>query len=200
VGGMGAPHSAASNGRSASALFGFLQDNDLAPPSAGEVANKAIVRAFKELSDKEAKKAAKITSYKDFAERVRTSKCMSRAALESDPEAYWQMHWLFFTVHYLFTTHGWGVAGVYYTLVMKRWEEGFLNVQALVDTEEFRRGDYGASLDQRAFVVAIQKGAPTGAGLTSGTKTRQNASDTYCAKCKLYFPKFKMHETSNCRQ
>jgi hypothetical protein len=186
--------------RASPALFNFLQDNLLAPASQGEGAARGIIQVFKTMAAKQAKEMGTVTSYKEFAERFRKSKCLSRVALEKDPDAYWQMQWLFHTVHHLFTVDGWGVAGVYYHLVVQRWDEGFLDVQHHVDSEEFRRGDYAGALDMRAWVEAKQPGSAGKHGVSSGTKTRQNKTDTWCNKCKRYFTVEKKHETTTCRQ
>jgi hypothetical protein len=203
LGGVGAAGRAS---RSAPALFAHLQHQGLAPPTAGEEAMRAVAQVFKAMGEKESKKAAAVASYKDFAEFIRTSKVLTRDAHDADPTSYWQMHWHFQSVHHIFATSGWEVAGAYHALVMKDWQEGFLDIDAMVDTEECRRGDLGGALHQRFFLTAqhnskAKKAGPTKAAYPShGTKEKAKPTDTWCAHCGGFFPVEKSHKTSTCRK
>lgn len=182
--------------RTSEGLYGVLQQHGLAPGTPGERANNAIGQMLKGLGDKEAKKATQIASYNDFARLVRKTKVLTREMLESDPQMYWSMNWLQSGVHYLDLEYGWGVAGLYYTKVMADWTDGFLHIDSLVDTEEFRRGNVEGSLHQRSFIVAVQQGR----GTTSGSRKKMNDDDTWCNHCMLWFPKGKGHFTKSCQK
>ena len=196
----------ASETRAAPGLFNHLQRHKLAPQTPGEAAVTAISQAFKLAGDKEAKKIAAVKSFKEFIEFVRRSKVTSRAMYDKDPESYWHMQWHVQSVTHLFTEHGWPVACEYHVRVLKSWAEGFLDLSAMVDTEECRRGDVEGALHQRVYLVSLQlkgKGGTGGASSTSGsagTARKVNADDTYCNFCQKWYPASASHESSTCRK
>jgi hypothetical protein len=186
----------ASRSATSNRLYGRLQQHGLAPATPGERANQAIGQVLKGLSDKEAKKASKIESYYDFAKMLRETKVLTWETSEEDPDMYWAMQWLSTGVSYLHQEYGWGVAGLYYHKVMKAWTSGFLHIETLVLTEEFRRGDLAGGLHQASFFVAVQQGMAK----TSGSRRKGGDGDTWCNNCALWFPKAKLHDTKSCKK
>ena len=177
----------------------------MAPPTPGEAAVTAITQAFKLAGDKEAKKISSVKSFKEFIEFVHRSKVTSRAMFDQDPESYWHMRWHVESVTHVFTEHGWAVACEYHVRVLKSWAEGFLDLSALVDTEECRRGDVEGALHQRVFLVALQlKGKTGGASADksgyTGKVQKVNVDDTYCNFCQKWYPASAGHESSTCRK
>jgi hypothetical protein len=152
--------------RSAGGLFAHLQDQGMAAPSPGEAALLAIKQVFKLTGEKEAKKATKVDSFSDFHEVMRKSKVLSRESHDKDPDSFWQMHWHSQSVTHLYANWGWDTASLYHKSVMKAWEEGFLDLPSMVDTEEARRGDVAGAMHQRFFHTALQT---TGAKLKDPT-------------------------------
>ena len=196
--------------RAAPSLFESLQDNGLAPPAQGEAALRAITTAFKSLADKETKKATAVASFADFCEFMRKARLTSRATFERDPEAFWQMQWHCQSVTFIKGEHGWPTARVYHDRVMKAWQEGFLDLSSMVETEECRRGDIEGALHLRSYMLAVQQtgskarstssGSSASAQRKTGTKERSAPSDTYCSHCVLYFRVESNHKTSTCRK
>lgn len=195
--------------RSAPALFQRLQQQGIAPMSDSEKAVRSVLSVFKLAGEKETKKESEVKTYDDFYDLILKSKCLTRDAHDKDPTSYWQMDWHFKSVHHLNSMYGWKVAGDYHTRVMTEWQDGDLVVDAMVDTEENRRGNIEGALHQRAFLVAmqLQRGSAAKAravggaqGSGSGAATRQQSTDTLCSFCNWWFPAGKKHQTSNCNK
>jgi hypothetical protein len=193
---------AAQASRSAPVLFGHLQEHGLAAPHPGEGALHAVTHLFKLAGEKEAKKASAVRSFKEFTEFFRKSKVTTRETQEGDPDSFWQMLWHFQSVTHLYTEYGWPVAGEYHARVFKHWQEGFLDLPSMVDTEECRRGDVEGALHQRSFMVAMQlKDGKRGVGAgTTGSSSRVGSDDTLCTFCALWFPRGQDHRTATCRK
>ena len=181
--------------RSAPHLYDLIQQHGLAPTTPGSEAQAAILKLFKLQGDKEAKKATAVESYSEYVEFMRKAKVQTRNAHDKDPESFWQMLWHSQSVQHLYTEWGWETALEYHRMTMEAWQEGFLDLPSMVDTEECRRGDVGGAMHQRFFHTALQV---TGAkpknprkagagGAAGGTK--------WCSFCKLT-----THDTVDCRK
>ena len=93
------------------------------------------------------------------------------------------MLWHSQSVQHLYCEWGWPTAQVYHKKVMTAWQEGFMDLPSMVDTEECRRGDVAGALHQRFFTTALQ---------TTGAKPKTHAKDgkagggnsIYCSYCK----------------
>jgi hypothetical protein len=187
----------------AAALLRQLQTSGMAPAAAQDREAMALQRVFKALSQKEAKRSLLVKSFRDFRKYVRDNKLVTRAAHQEDPDSYWQMVWLTQTITYLYMECGWPVAQEYYTRLVDGWAKGFIDVPTLVDGEDFRRGNVAGALHPATFTMAMQMAKvekpKTGAGSSSsGSTTRQEATDTWCDEHRLFFPAEKDHDTSRC--
>jgi hypothetical protein len=167
--------------RSASSLFAHLQMEGLAPATAGGEALLAIQKVFKAAGEQESKKAATVASYSEFVEFLRKTKVLSRVAFEKDPDSFWQMLWHSQSVQHLYCNWGWETAGDYHKSVMKSWQEGFMDLPSMVETEECRRGDVAGALHQRFFSTALQA---TGAKPKVAEKSKNKRNTIYCTFCK----------------
>jgi hypothetical protein len=173
----------ASAERSASSLFAKMQEQGLAAPSPGEEALRAVQKVFKLAGEKESKKVTALTSYMEFVEFMRKAKVLTREAHEKDPESYWQMQWHDQSMKHVYTQWGWATALCYHTQVMKAWQEGFMDLPSMVDTEECRRGDVAGALHQRYFMVALQTtGAKPRSTKAQGDKPATGIWCTFCNK------------------
>lgn len=195
--------------RAAPALFGHLQQHGLAPPAPSEVLMRSMMSVFKAAGDKEAKKAADLTSFSEFVAFMGKAKVLTREYHDTDPDAYWAMDWHYKSVVHINCVDGWAAAGEYNRRVMEEWQDGFLDVDAMVMTEECRRGNVEGALHQRAYLLAIQHfgstrkvragAAKTGSYQTLGTQARKKPTDTYCQYHALYFAATLDHSDATCR-
>ena len=196
--------------RSTPGLFARLQQNGLAPASPGEQAMKSIMQVFKAAGDKEAKKAAEITSFEAFVAFLTKARVLTREYFDSEPDAYWAMDWHFKSVTHIFCIDGWPAAGEYNRVVMKEWHEGFLDVEAMVTSEENRRGHVEGALHTRAHWLAVQRFGTkrtTGTGTKKGgerlgdygSDKKRNPTDTWCAGHKKFYLVGSIHSTTSCR-
>ena len=162
--------------QSAPDLLQHLQDHGLAPVHPGDAAVAAIHKLFVYAGEKEAKKAAAITSYPEFVEFFRKAKVVTREMHDTDPESYWAMLWHSQSVQHIYCEHGWAVAGEYHRRVMKAWMEGFLDASSFVETEEFRRGDVEGALHHRILTISMHCKTSTSSGSTTrgGTPGRHH--------------------------
>ena len=193
------------NVQAAPELFQHLQAHSLAPPGLGEEALLAVNKMLKLQGSKEAQKASKVDSYKDFVEFFRKARVCTRDMHANDPDSFWSMLWHFQSVTFLFTNYGWPVAGKYHSATMEQWQEGRLHPQSFTESEEGRSGDIEGALHQRNFTKAISGRAPLGdkkawTGTSTGSKVQEESDWTWCNHCKEYFPPSSSHKTSTCRK
>ena len=180
-----------------------LQRSGMAPISAADADAMALQRVFKSLAEKEAKKSLLVKSFKDFHSYMAKNKLLTQSAHEEDPEAYWQMQWLFQSVMHLNLEHGWPVAQAYYKELVRLWSEGFLDLDTMVLSEDFRRGNIVGALHLPTFMMAISgkkasSGSGSGSGTTTGTTEKEDSTDTWCEEHQLFFPAERAHDTARC--
>lgn len=195
--------------RVAPALFGHLQQHGLAPPAPSEVLMRSMMNVFKAAGDKEAKKAADLSSFQEFVAFMGKAKVLTREYHDTEPDSYWAMDWHYKSVVHINCVDGWPAAGEYNRRVMEEWQDGFLDVDSMVMTEECRRGNVEGALHQRAYLLAIQHFGSTrkvkagvskgGNYQTLGTKAREHPTDNYCQYHALYFAAGLKHSDSTCR-
>jgi len=194
--------------RSAPALFSHLQEHGLAPPTASEEVLRSLMSVFKKAGDKEAKKAADISSFVEFVEFMRESKVRTREYHDIEPDAYWAMDWHFQSVVFIFCNDGWPAAGEYNRRVMKEWQDGYLDVDAMAMSEEHRRGNVEGALHQRAYLASLHQMGTTKAATASGKgvwvdrkgyESKRVPTDTYCDYHELHYAQGAKHSSTTCQ-
>ena len=186
--------------RSAANLFSMFQKEGLAEVEGPAAAQKMVLDVFKAHAKKEAKKATKPSSYKEFYESIVKMGKLTRESMESDPDSYWQVLWLKDSVEWLSIKYGWTVAQEYYERVTELWAKGFIDLNAHVDTEDCRRGYVEGALHLPSYQAALRFWTPatsssSARGAQHGSRTRVNPDDTWCGwkTHKKYYPKSKNH-------
>ena len=187
--------------RAAPALFRRLQDENLAPPNAGEAMEMAASKIFRSMMVKAAKEAFTIKSFSEFNEFFRKARVVSHDNFDADPDSFWAMLWHTQSVTHIFCKHGWAVALQYHMDCMMQWKEGNLNPASFVETEAFRRGDHKGALHSENRLLAIDtvREAKTG-GKTTGSPIQMTPDWTWCEHCQLFFPPTSNHRTGSCQK
>lgn len=181
-------------------LFRSFQADGVAPRTGTSLAeatfdqlNKAIVQAGKDST------LQKVTSWSEFAEFYRKRKLLSPTTLANTPERYMFCLWLFQGVSYIHCSSSWTKAQAYLRHVVDQWDEGFLNITAILDNPDFLRGDVEGSLNTKAVMAQTLGFVKPTAGTAKakrtgqGFATSQNPSDRYCAWHKMYYAQAAKH-------
>jgi hypothetical protein len=203
-------------GGSAGGLFGLLQQEGITErdSTTPEALLNSLFQDFRTRSQLATKKqTTQLDSFDAFVKKIVDLKLLAPALADSDQaSAYWTMDWIFKSMVFINTEHGWPVAKHYHTLVMEGITKGLIDIDAIIESPEVRAGHIGAALHQSSLLFALvansskpknpKKTTPPGAGerTTTGTAKASATNTEWCDHHELYFPKSSKHSSSSCRE